>query len=166
MMFCSTTESFWAVLKTHFLPSVILTFAASEIIGTLLDSAMPPMAKLGPLRLAPRMMSALSCEMSLVIALAAPSSVDWLSSMISLIFRPFTPPAALVCSASSSRACFSGPPRVAPAPVMSRTAPIVMSPVLEPGLPASPDCSAHPARASRPTTVTKTARRRMMAPVR
>jgi hypothetical protein len=52
-IFCSTTESFWAVLQTHRASSTIFALAASEIIGVSLDSAIGRIARLGPVRLAP-----------------------------------------------------------------------------------------------------------------
>ena len=154
----STTRSFWAVLNTQVEPSTIFWLAASEIIGVLACSASGRMARLGPVREAPRRMSTFSVLSSLLAALAAPSSVDWLSSMRSVIFRPLTPPSAFTFSASISNVCRSGTPRLAPAPVMSRTAPILMSPVAVPLPVAAPPGSADSAQAAAPRATALIAR--------
>lgn len=79
-------------MKTHLEPSTILALAAKEIIGFSAFSASGHVAELGPVREAPRRMSTFSVLSSLLVTLAAPSSVDWLSSMISLSLRPLIPP--------------------------------------------------------------------------
>src|SRR4051812_44804461 len=159
MMFSTTTVSLCAVLNTQVDPVTIEALAASEIIGIGVDSAIGRMARLGPVRLAPISTSTWFSLISLDAALAAPSSVDASSSMVSSTWRPLMPPAALSCSASISRASRSGTPRLAPDPVTSMTAPILNGPLSwAAGAPGAGCCSAQPAT-TRAAAATNTASR-------
>src|SRR6266540_1463043 len=77
--------------------------------------------------------------------------LDWSSSTVSSILRPAMPPSPLTLSVMSWRVLRSGPPREAPAPVMSSTAPILIGPELELEPPPE-DFSSEQAAASRART--------------
>ena len=85
------------------------------------------MARIWVLFTEPTRASTFSCSTAFCRAARAPGLVDWLSTMIRLIFFPFTPPAALICLRASLMALIWSAPSAAEAPVTGGVKPSLIS---------------------------------------